>query len=120
MDPDEPFGGHKHREHNHRLSGVTNDDRVAELIEEIAAAGVGSGEVPFDCIITPLITGSPDYLEWVKLQTMKKDDKLAHYNIRPEDEIHGMDNWVDSSIGATSGIADEAHSVSNIPNNHSH
>lgn len=45
--------------------GVTNDDRVAELIEEIAAHNIGSATVPFDCIITPIINGSPDYLEWI-------------------------------------------------------
>jgi hypothetical protein len=49
------------------MSGVTNDDRVAELIEEVAAAGIGSADVPFDCIITPLINGSPDYIEWIQL-----------------------------------------------------
>lgn len=58
---------HEHREHNHRISGVTNDDRVAELIETCAKAGVGSDKIPFDIIITPLITGSPDYIEWIKL-----------------------------------------------------
>lgn len=56
---------HHHREHQHRISGVTNDDRVAELIEEVATHGIGSAQVPFDCIITPIITGSPDYLEWI-------------------------------------------------------
>jgi hypothetical protein len=47
--------------------GVTNDDRFAELVEETAAAGIGSADVPFDVIITPLINGSPDYIEWIKL-----------------------------------------------------
>lgn len=42
MEPDQNFGQHQHREHNHRITGVTNDDRVAELIEEVAAAGIGS------------------------------------------------------------------------------
>ena len=59
-----------------------------------AAAGIGSADVPFDIIITPLITGSPDYIEWIKLQTMKKDDTLAHFNIKPEDEIKGLNNAI--------------------------
>jgi uncharacterized protein involved in tolerance to divalent cations len=67
------YGNWEHREHNHRVVGVTNDDRVAELVEEISTHGIGSAKVPFDCIIVPIITGSPDYLDWIKLQTMKKD-----------------------------------------------
>ena len=65
--PDAPFGTLRHRENQHRMSGVTNDDRVAELVEMVAAANIGSAIVPFDCIITPLINGSPDYIEWIKL-----------------------------------------------------
>lgn len=53
------------REEQHRISGITNDDRVAELIELVAAANIGSATVPFDCIIVPVYNGSPDYLEWV-------------------------------------------------------
>lgn len=90
--------------------GVTNDDRVAELVEEVARHSIGSAKVPFDCVIAALVNGSPDYIEWIKLQTMKKDDKLAHYNIRPEDEIHGLDN----TIGGIGHVADEAHAVSHI------
>jgi hypothetical protein len=100
----------QHREHNHRISGVTNDDRVAELIEEVAAAGIGSSKVPFDIIIVPIVNGSPDYLEWIKLQTMKKDDKLAFYNIDPEAEMHGLSNH----IADMSSVADVAHATSTI------
>lgn len=67
VDPEAPFGTMRHRENQHRMSGVTNDDRVAELVEMVAAANIGSAVVPFDCIITPLINGSPDYIEWIKL-----------------------------------------------------
>jgi len=66
-DPDLPFGHHTHRENQHRISGVTNDDRVAELVEMVAAANIGSADVPFDCIIVPIVNGSPDYLEWIEL-----------------------------------------------------
>jgi hypothetical protein len=115
-DPEMDWGHHKHRENNHRLSGVTNDDRVAELIEMVAAHNVGSAAVPFDCIITPIINGSPDYLEWIQIQTMKKDPSLAYYNIKPEDEIHGLDN----AIGQIGHVADKAHSTSTIVPNQEH
>lgn len=110
FEENEFIGNHEHREHNHRIMGVTNDDRVAELIEEVAAHSIGSAKVPFDCVIAPLVNGSPDYIEWIKLQTMKKDDKVAHYNIRPEDEIHGLDN----AIGGIGHVGDEDHAVSHI------
>lgn len=48
----------------HRIRGVTNDDRVAELVEEIAKHSVDMGS-SFDAIITPLASGSPDYIEWI-------------------------------------------------------
>jgi uncharacterized protein involved in tolerance to divalent cations len=83
-----------HRSGIHRLTGVTSDDRVAELIEEVANHGVDDKEVPFDFIITVLSTGSPDYIEWVKLQTMKKDPSVAFYNEDPEAEIKGLNNKV--------------------------
>ena len=75
-----------------------------------AAAGIGSADIPFDIIITPLITGSPDYIEWVKVQTMKVEDTLAHYNIRPEDEIHGLNN----TIGGIGAVADASHATSTL------
>jgi len=116
-DPDFEHGVHKidygklkHREEQHRISGVTNDDRVAELIEMVAAHNIGSADVPFDCIITPIINGSPDYLEWIELQTMKKDPALAHYNINPEAEMHGLDN----AIGEIGQVADKHASTSNL------
>lgn len=104
------FGQMHHRDHNHRISGLTNDDRVAELIEEVAAEGIGSSKVPFDIIIVPIVNGSPDYMEWVKLQTMKKDDKLAFYNIDPEAEMHGLSN----TVGEIESVADVSHATSNI------
>lgn len=91
------FGHFKHTENQHRISGVTSDDRVAELVEAVNAAGnMGVKEIPFDVIITPLITGSPDYIEWIKLQTLKNDNRnLAHYNIDPEAEMKGLSNYID-------------------------
>ena len=53
-----------------RLVMITSDDRVAELIEEVAAKNPNSRPHPaFDLVVTPLATGSKEYLEWVKLQT---------------------------------------------------
>ena len=74
---------------------MTSDVRVAELIERIASHSVGSDKIPFDAIITPLINASPDYIEWVKLQTMKKDPDQAFYNNEPEDPIKGLYNRID-------------------------
>lgn len=82
------------RRNVHRITGVTSDDRVAELIEEVYANGVDDPDVPFDFIITVLATGSPDYIDWIKLQTMKKDPALAFYNEDPEAEIKGLNNKV--------------------------
>lgn len=107
----------KGRDDQHRVIGVTNDDRVAELVEMIAAENVGSAEVPFDCIITPIINGSPDYLEWIELQTMERNADLAYYNINPEAEIHGLDN----AVGAMAHVADVDHAHSTlVPANQSH
>lgn len=75
--------------------GVTSDLRVNELIERIATHKVGSDKIPFDTIIVPLSNASPDYVDWVKLQTMKKDPALAFYNKEPEAEMEGLDNKVD-------------------------
>ena len=49
-----------------------------------AAANIGTPDLPFDTIIVPVYNGSPDYLEWVQLQTMKKGDQLAYFNLQPE------------------------------------
>jgi len=52
----------------HRLSMLSSDDRIAELIEEAATFMSGFHEtVPFDLVVTPLATGSKEYIEWVKL-----------------------------------------------------
>lgn len=65
----------------HKLTMLTSDDRVAEAIEEVATFMAGFHEkVPFDLVATPLATGSKEYIEWVKLQTLKKDDSTAFFN----------------------------------------
>mmetsp|Transcript_1881 Transcript_1881/g.2603 ORF Transcript_1881/g.2603 Transcript_1881/m.2603 type:complete len:141 (+) Transcript_1881:2816-3238(+) len=61
---------------NYRLTMVTSDDRVPELIEAVAA-GLGvsntTTDPPFDLLIEPMASGSKEYLDWVKEQTLKKD-----------------------------------------------
>jgi hypothetical protein len=66
-----------------QLTFVTSDDRVAEAIEEIAAWSEDKAKkegVPFDLIVSPLAKGTIDYFDWVKLQTLKKDDDTAFFN----------------------------------------
>jgi len=74
--------GHQSFESDRRhLTFVTSDDRVAEVIEEVTAwYGEPKDGVPNDLVVTPLATGSKDYIEWVKLQTLKKDDSAAFFN----------------------------------------
>jgi len=69
----------------HHVTMITSDDRVAEAIELIVPYADAQGEtkedkIPFDLIVTPLATGSKDYIEWVKLQTLKRDDGTAFFN----------------------------------------
>ena len=62
--------GHKliQDDSRHRLTFLSSDDRIAELIEEAATFMAGFHEsVPFDLVVTPLATGSKEYIEWVKL-----------------------------------------------------
>ena len=56
------------------LTFITSDDRVAEAIETVAVWYESDkknnklySNHPFDLIVTPLATGSKDYIEWVKL-----------------------------------------------------
>jgi uncharacterized protein involved in tolerance to divalent cations len=65
----------------HEINMLTSDDRVAEAIEEVAVFMNKFHEsIPFDLVVTPLATGSKDYIQWVKLQTLKKDDSTAFFN----------------------------------------
>ena len=65
------------------MTFVTSDDRVAEVIETAATWTASSDDrraISFDTVVIPLATGSKDYIEWVKLQTLKKDDSAAFFN----------------------------------------
>jgi len=76
-----------------KLDMITSDDRIAELIEEV---GVNLGNLypAFDLVVTPLATGSKEYIKWVKEQTMKRDPQQAFFNIKPEAAIQALDNRI--------------------------
>ncbi len=47
---------------------ISSDDRIADVIEEVATFMARFKEtIPFDLVVTPLATGSKEYIEWVKL-----------------------------------------------------
>jgi uncharacterized protein involved in tolerance to divalent cations len=83
----------------HHMTMITSDDRVAEVIEEVAAWFTGSRKehVPFDLIVTPLATGSKEYIEWVKLQTLKKEDSAAFFNDETSAAIKPITKTVEES-----------------------
>ena len=68
---------------------MTSWIRVPELIEEIerhkiefySKEGI---KIPTDTIILPMVNGSPDYIEWIHVQTMKKGQHVEFSNIPPE------------------------------------
>lgn len=67
----------------HKLVFITADDRVAEAIEEINTFFVTRKiklYPAFDLVVTPLATGSKEYITWVKTQTLAKSPELAFYN----------------------------------------
>jgi hypothetical protein len=61
----------KETRNDYKVVGVTSDNRVAELIEEVASHLGADPAKPedFDMVVYVLGDGSPDYLEWVKNQT---------------------------------------------------
>merc|ERR1712078_623301 len=72
----------------HKLVMISSDDRIAEVIEETALFMAKFNEpVPFDLVVTPLATGSKEYIEWVKQQTLKKDDSTAFFNEKPPEAL---------------------------------
>jgi len=78
-----------------RVTGVTSDDRVAELIEHVAEHDPNHIKTPaFDLVIIPLAAGSTEYLAWVKEQTLKKDDSAAFFNEKPKEAMKALDNAV--------------------------
>lgn len=78
------------------MTGVTSDDRVAELIERVWEKDPEQQKDPgFDMIIMPLVGGSKEYLKWVKLQTMKKDNSASFFNKKSGlQKMEALDNTV--------------------------
>jgi uncharacterized protein involved in tolerance to divalent cations len=62
----------------HKLVMVSGDDRIAELITELSSV---ESYPPTDAIVTPLATGSKEYIDWVKQQCQKRDATPAFFNI---------------------------------------
>jgi len=86
-------GGLNYDQSRHHLTFITSDDRVAEAIETIAAWSVDQEKkegVPFDLVVTPLATGSKEYIEWVKQQTLKKDDSTAFFNEKAPEALKAV------------------------------
>jgi hypothetical protein len=75
-----------------RMTAIASDDRIAELIELVAAFtdGTSGGGVPFDVVVTPLSGASEEYAEWAKLQTLKKDTSNAFWNVRPKEGLKAI------------------------------
>ena len=70
----------------YKVIGVTSDDRVAELIEEINDVNPNKKSVQnYNVVVYTLATGSVEYLKWVKEQTLPHDPQLAFFNEKPKD-----------------------------------
>jgi hypothetical protein len=51
----------------YKVVGVTSDDRVAELLEEVSAHNPNTATIQnFNFVVYTLATGSVEYLAWVK------------------------------------------------------
>lgn len=84
-------------ENQHKLIMLTSDDRVAEAIEEVGVYYSDNAHMQkypkFDLIVTPLVTGSKEYIEWVKLQTQVKDgEELDFYEEEVPEEMEANTN----------------------------
>jgi len=72
----------------YKVIGVTSDDRVAEMVEEINTLNPNKPTIPnFNVVVYTLSTGSVEYLKWVKEQTLPHDPNLAFFNIEPKSSI---------------------------------
>jgi hypothetical protein len=79
----------------HKIVMVTSDDRVAELIEEVAARDPNHFQYPsFDLVVVPLATGSKEYITWVKTQTLKKDAATAFFNEQINEPMVPLNNTI--------------------------
>lgn len=93
-------GHESYVDNRHHLTFITSDDRVAEAIELIVNYGADEQKqdgIPFDVIVTPLATGSKDYIDWVKVQTLKRDGETAFYNVAAQAALKPITSTVDTS-----------------------
>lgn len=65
-------------QNDHRLAMYTSDDRVPELIETAISA---TGNENLDIIVVGMADVSPDYKNWVGLQSTEQDQTNAYYNV---------------------------------------
>lgn len=73
----------------YKVVGVTSDDRIAELIEEVNSNNPNKPSITnFNFIVYTLSSGSKEYLDWVKLQTLPHDPELAFFNKKPNDPLN--------------------------------
>ena len=98
----------------HHMTMITSDDRVAEAIEEIAAwsePAEKEEKVPFDLVVVPLATGSKEYIEWVKQQSLKKDDATAFFNEEAMPAMKPLTETVEEKKEKASSKADDSSHV---------
>lgn len=105
----------------HHLTFISADDRIAEAIEEIAKWSEQTTKkegVPFDLVVTPLATGSKEYIEWVKEQCLKKDDSAAFFNEEAKPALKANTETVeekekkakdDSNVQTSESTSDSEH-----------
>lgn len=97
-------------EQQHSLVMITSDDRVAELIEEVANTPANKTSNPgyFDLVVSPLATGSKEYIKWVKEQTMQVlADAPAFYNQKAETTVKPKTETVEDSKKKDDGDDDD-------------
>jgi uncharacterized protein involved in tolerance to divalent cations len=104
----------------HKIVMVTSDDRVAELIEEVAANDPNHWNYPpFDMVVVPLATGSKEYITWVKHQTLKRDASTAFFNEQINDPLEPLNNeipsYLNNSTNRSNSTYPAAHELMQLP-----
>jgi len=103
---------------DYKIVGVTADNRVAELIEEVAGFLNADPAKPekFDMVVYTLSTGSPDYIEWVKNQTEVVDSSESAFNDINPDDLYKKDFGKAPEAGAMVNTKIEETAVVTKPN----
>lgn len=66
------------KQNENRIEMYTSDDRVPELIETAIST---SDKENLDIIVVSMAAISPDYKDWVSLQSTEQDQTNAYYNV---------------------------------------